>query len=265
MISGLKNLVYHSSGMREYGEKPILSRLRDRWEFQFIFRGGARPTGVECPDFEEEKPRLFVSHPLSPHGWTDERGGMSEVFVVQYLEAPDELAGQVEPAKPIIIDLDAAMLERMSRRREEARRAASAGDVRASMFFQRLLMELTTLALSRSVDQVKRVDVSDKIARAMNWFEENVAGSPTVEEAARAAGVSAAHLRRLFAEARRPSPQAELARLRMDAAKRCLLEGWSQKAVAELLGFSEPSAFARAFRDYEGTPPGAWTRGKRRA
>ncbi|HEY9248255.1 MAG TPA: helix-turn-helix domain-containing protein [Rariglobus sp.] len=67
-----------------------------------------------------------------------------------------------------------------------------------------------------------------------------------------------AHLRRLFAEEGRPSPQAELVRLRMDVAKRCLLDGWTQKAVAELLGFSEPSAFARAFRDFEGMPAGAW-------
>jgi AraC-like DNA-binding protein len=258
MISGLKNLAYISWGVRTYGEKPVLPRLRERWEFQFIFEGKARPTEVECSLPEEGRSRFYVSHPRSPHGWTDEKGGVSEVFVVQYLEVPDELAGQVGPAKPIVVELDEAAVERMVRRGEEARRAVAAGDVQGSLFFQRLLMELTTLALSRAVDQARKVDATDKVARAMNWFEENVAGVPTVEEAARAAGVSAAHLRRLFAEAGRPSPQAELARLRMDAAKRCLRDGWTQKAVAELLGFSEPSAFARAFRDYEGVPPGAW-------
>lgn len=260
MISGLKNLGYLASGVRTYGEQPVLSRVRERWEFQFIFRGRARPTEVECGFSEGSGPRLYVSHPESPHGWTDDRGGISEVFVVQYLEVPDELIGQIKPTKPIVIDLDEAVAERMMRRCEEARRAVAAGDVQASLFFQRLLMELTTVALSRAVDQARKVDATDKVVRAMNWFEENVAGAPTVQDAARAVGLSAAHMRRLFAEAGRPSPQAELARLRMDAAKRCLVEGWEQKAVAELLGFSEPSAFARAFRDYEGVPPGKWVR-----
>ena len=264
MISGLKNLGYLSWGARTYGEKPVFSRLRERWEFQFIFKGRARPTGVECSFSEESGPKLYVSHPQSPHGWEDDRGGVSEVFVVQYLDVPDELAGQIEETKPIIVGLDQVTVERMMRRCEEARRAVAAGGTGASLFFQRLLMELTTLALSGTVERALKTDATDRVARAMNWFEENVAGAPTVEEAARAAGVSAAHLRRLFAEAGRPSPQAELARLRMDAAKRCLADGWTQKAVAELLGFSEPSAFARAFRDHEGVPPGRWRNRVRR-
>lgn len=264
MISGLKNLAYISWGTRTYGEKPVLPRLRDRWEFQFIFEGRALPTEVTLLEMAEDKPRLYVSHPESPHGWTDEKGAISDIFVVQYKDIPDELEGRMEPRRPIVVDLDEAAVDRMRRRCEEAKRAMVAGDVRASLFFQRLLMELTTLALGRGEERASTVDAEDKIARAMNWFEENVAGVPTVEEAAKAAGVSAAHLRRLFAEAGRPSPQAELSRLRMEAAKRCLRDGWTQKAVAEFLGFSEPSAFARAFRDHEGVPPGGWLKKGRR-
>lgn len=264
MISGLRNLAYVSWGARTYGEKPVLARLRDRWEFQFIFEGGARPTEVMYAEPTGEGPRLYVSHPRSPHGWTDKRGAISKIFVVQYKEIPDEMADRLGPESPIVVELDGAVTERMKRRCEEAKRAMTAGDVRASLFFQRLLMELTTLALGRAEERAGAVDAEDKIARAMNWFEENVAGRPTVEEAAKSAGVSAAHLRRLFAEAGRPSPQAELSRLRIAAAKRCLRDGWTQKAVAEFLGFSEPSAFARAFRDHEGVPPGGWAKKGRR-
>lgn len=263
MISGLKNMTYLAAGVRSYGLRPVLGRPRGRWEFQFVWSGRARPTGVECVVCSEEQARLYVSHPDSPHGWTDERDGVSEVFVVQFLEVPDELAGHVRRTKPLIVELEKSVRERMSRRLAEVRRATSAGDVRASLGLQQLLVELTALALSGSVDQAWKAESSDKVARAMNWFEENLAGAPSVEAAARAAGVSAAHLRRLFAEAGRPSPQAELVRLRMDAAKRCLLDGWTQKAVAEFLGFSETGAFARAFRDQGGLPPGAWLRKRR--
>lgn len=261
MLSGLKNLTYLSWGARTYGEKPVLQRRRDRWEFQFIFSGRARPTGVDLPALAAGAgPRLYVSHPASPHGWTDDRLSMSEVFVVQFIDVPDELDKQVSPERPLVVDLDEATVDRMERRCEDAKRAIISAGAKDSLFFQRLLMELATVALSQAKEVAGRMEASDKIARAMNWFEENIAGNPSVADGARAAGVSVAHLRRLFAEAGRPSPQAELVRLRMEAAKRCLSEGWAQKAVAEYLGFSEPSAFARAFRDHEGMPPGEWSR-----
>lgn len=265
MISGLRNLAYLSSGVRSYGARPVLTKPRGRWEFQFIFSGRARPTGVECEVPSGGAARLYVSHPDSPHGWTDESDGVSEVFVIQFFEVPDEMSGHVEPTKPIMVELDSSMKERMMRRLADARRASLIGDVRASLGLQQLLVELTALALSGLVDQAWKAGSSDRVARAMNWFEENLAGTPSVTGAARAAGVSVAHLRRLFAEAGRPSPQTELVRLRMDAAQRCLIEGWTQKAVADFLGFSEPGAFARAFRDWVGLPPGQWLARRRQS
>jgi AraC-like DNA-binding protein len=101
------------------------------------------------------------------------------------------------------------------------------------------------------------------VSRALHWFQENLGHSPSVDEAARAVGVSSAHLRRLFAVAGYPAPKAELARLQIKAAKRGLQEGWSQKAIAGFLGFSEPSTFSRAFKDICGQPPGAWLKENR--
>jgi hypothetical protein len=43
--------------------------------------------------------------------------------------------------------------------------------------------------------------------------------------------------------------------MRVKTAKRCLFNDWTQKAVAEFLGFGEPSAYACAFCDHEGVPP----------
>jgi AraC-like DNA-binding protein len=147
---------------------------------------------------------------------------------------------------------------------QRIRECASTNDTLSSLFLLRCLFELSELALMHTAKLTLPTDPLDKVSRAIHWFEENLARSPSVEEAARSVGVSAAHLRRLFAEAKRPSPKNELARLQIEAAQRGLLEGWTQKAIASFLGFSENSTFARAFRNICGLPPGTWLKQRQR-
>lgn len=260
MNGGLANLAYLASGVRNYGLKPVLGGPRGRWEFQFILSGNARPSRVESPVVKVKRPRLYVSHPQLPHGWIDQRDGVSEVLVLQFLEIPDELASCIDSTKPLVVMPTAGDVSRVVRDAGLLAAGASGGDARVSLRCRRLLADLCLLALGGDVVVSGRNNAVNRVDWAMHWFEENLTGNPTVENAARAAGVSAAHLRRLFAEAGRPSPQAELLRLRMEAAERCLREGRSQKEVAELFGFSEVSAFARAFRIAHGAAPGRWLR-----
>jgi len=259
MISGYKNLRYLAFGKRRYGPQPVLANTRWRWEFEFIFKGRARPTGVNAPTIKRETPRLYVFHPESPHGWTDEPDGISEIFVVQFQEVPDELKECVKPTKPIIIELNESTHQRFYNQLQELKESTAACNASTSLKLQQLLVDLAVLVVSQSsTDPGLRTNPADKVNRALLWFEENLGNHPSVEDAARSVNVSSAHLRRLFAEAGRPSPKMELARLQVKAAQRCLLEGWTQKAVADFLGFSETSTFARAFRDACGQPPGAW-------
>lgn len=258
MISGSKNLRYLSFGTRTYAEKPVIARARGWWEFEFIFNGRARPTGVDSSTPEGDKPRLYIFHPDSPHGWTDDDGGFSEIFVVHFSDVPDELKETIQPTKPIHVELDAANVRRMASRLQEVHNATIADDMLTSLKLHQLLVEMTILALGKKGDAHPPVEPADKVARAIHWLEENIGEGPSVEDAARAVGISAAHLRRLFSKAGIPSPQAELTRLRLAAAKRCLKEGWKQEKIAAFLGFSEASAFARAFRDASGQTPGGW-------
>lgn len=258
MISGYKNLSYLAYGERSYGTQPILGKMREFWEFEFILKGLAHPSGVNTPIVKQERPRLYVSHPNSPHGWTDQRNGISEIFVVQFREVPEELKERIEPTKPLLIDLYEDSLDRLFPQFESIRKCVGKSDALTSLKVLSFLIELTTLVVSQSPNITLRADPADKVSRALHWFEENLGRSPSVEDAARSVGVSAAHLRRLFAEAGTPAPKSELARLQIEAAQHGLLEGWTQKAIAEFLGFSEPSTFARAFKDICGLPPGAW-------
>lgn len=258
MISGSKNLLYIARGVRTYGSKPVAGWPRGRWEFEFILKGRARPTGVQSPIPETAKPYLYISHPDSPHGWTDEQDGYSEIFVVQFQEVPPELAERADPTKPIMIELEESERRRFTARLEEVWESSQTSSAYASLKVQQLLVEMALLAVGRSGSGEQRSVPADKVFRALNWFEENIGENPSVEAAAEAVGVSAAHLRRLFVAAGKRSPQAELTRLRLEAAQRCLLAGWTQEAITQFLGFSEVSAFARAFRHGCGHPPRAW-------
>jgi AraC-like DNA-binding protein len=83
-------------------------------------------------------------------------------------------------------------------------------------------------------------------------------GAVSVESAARVLTVSAAHLRRLLREEGSSFRQIKEDVLR-DEAVACLVHGRETiDALSERLGFSEPSAFRRAFRRWTGSPPSSY-------
>ncbi|MDQ8192874.1 AraC family transcriptional regulator [Coraliomargarita sp. SDUM461004] len=264
MISGHKNLRYFTFGERRYGSQPIFGKKRNMWEFEFILEGYAHPSGVQTPVIADPLPRLYISHPHSEHGWTDDQDSTSEVVVLHFYEVPEELKDRIEPTKPLLIELDQPTLDRFSPMLQSLREQANNADALSSLNMLSILIELCKLALNNISRFTLPSDSLDKVSRTLHWFEENLGRSPSVEDAARSVGVSTAHLRRLFAEANRPSPKSELVRLQIEAAQRGLLEGWTQKAIAAFLGYSEPSTFARAFRDACGQPPGSWLKQRQR-
>jgi AraC-like DNA-binding protein len=77
-----------------------------------------------------------------------------------------------------------------------------------------------------------------------------------VARVAKGLGVSTVHLRRLFLEVHGQSPHAVFQDVRMSTALQWLEEGSLRAAeISDRLGFSEPSAFTRAFRNWHGAPP----------
>jgi len=262
MISGYQNLSYLAYGERRYGTQPILGKMREFWEFEFILKGLAHPSGVNTPIVKQERPLLYVSHPNSPHGWTDKINGISEIFVVQFREVPEELKERIEPTKPLIIEIDKDSFKELIPQFMFIRKNEGKSDAHTSLSLLSFLIDLTKLAVSQLPNTALRTAPVDKVSRAMHWFEENLGRSPSVEDAARAVGTSTAHLRRLFTNAGCPSPKSELTRLQIEAAQRNLLEGWPQKSIANFLGFSDTSTFARAFKEVCNLPPGTWLKRK---
>lgn len=266
MHRGAVNLTYLARGRRNYGLRPVLGgQPRGRWELQWILRGDARPDRPEPGFAAGPAPCLYLSHPDSPHGWTDEPRGESEVFVLQFKEIPAELAARVKPAKTLTLPLLEEERRALTVRLAEVWEMARAGDSRLGLKLDQILVETALLALGRGAPETTRGPLADRVEMALRWLEENLGERPSIADAARAVGVSAAHLRRLFADAGRATPHKELARLRMAAARRCLREGWKLERVAGFLGFSEASAFSRAFSAECGQSPRRWRASERGA
>ncbi len=80
----------------------------------------------------------------------------------------------------------------------------------------------------------------------------------TVEDIAKRLTVSAQHLRRLLRDEGTSFRDIKEEILRDEAIASLVRGGETVEELSERLGFSEPSAFRRAFRRWTGSPPGAY-------
>lgn len=143
---------------------------------------------------------------------------------------------------------------------------------RASFSFSSVLLDAPLLRADTDIDQFIADSpqnffstrdygstVGDQVRRIL---EQGLSGDwPTAEEVAARLSVSADHLRRLLREELTSMTEIREEILR-DAAINSLVAG--KESVEELssrLGFSEASAFRRAFRRWTGIPPGAYRAG----
>ncbi|MCE7082691.1 AraC family transcriptional regulator [Streptomyces sp. ST2-7A] len=83
----------------------------------------------------------------------------------------------------------------------------------------------------------------------------------TLTEAAELLGAHPTHLVRAFTRRVGMPPHAYLVTLRVDLARRLLLEGCPPAEVAVLAGFHDQPHLTRHFRRILGLPPGRWLRG----
>jgi AraC-like DNA-binding protein len=102
---------------------------------------------------------------------------------------------------------------------------------------------------------------AEQVGRALEVYGARMAENPTLGEIAAAAGLSVAHLRRLFHAHMGHSPKEAFDQLRERRILELLTDSdYSLEAIAEATGFSEASALSRAFKKRFGSPPSAMRR-----
>ncbi|MES9995916.1 helix-turn-helix domain-containing protein [Desulfovibrio aminophilus] len=93
------------------------------------------------------------------------------------------------------------------------------------------------------------------VARAREYLAANLAGPVRLDDLARAAGLSAYHLLRVFKKAVGVTPHAWLTQLRVERARHLLLRGVSPAEAALSTGFYDQSHFTNTFRRFMGVTP----------
>jgi AraC-like DNA-binding protein len=97
--------------------------------------------------------------------------------------------------------------------------------------------------------------------RVRKMIERRAVETVTVDDVAKRLNISAQHLRRLLRDEKTTFRQIKEEVLR-DEAIASLVRGLeTAEELSERLGFSEPSAFRRAFRRWTGSPPGSYRSG----
>jgi AraC family transcriptional regulator len=240
----------------------IAPHQRVNWEFYAVVRGSIAPVlpGIEKMPLKSR--HLWLFSPETAHGWRGDGSHKAHIVVFHFGFVPpplDEVAGK---NGYVSVNLTEHEAQRMIEMEEELRGYYQKLTSVGLLHFHKALLELSIIALKNVPVQslpAQHDTASARVQAALAWFSEHVAEKPKLEEAARAVHVSASHLRRLFQQVRKQSPQAAFTQIKMDRAMEVLSESEDKlDVVAASCGFSSNVNFCRVFKAHNGFTPDAW-------
>lgn len=253
-------LIYLGRGSRNYVRKPIQVGVRRAWEFQAVLRGEIAPVHREGPG-PLRSGHLWVFPPGYPHGWTGEEKRSAEIVVFHFLFVPAALQSLSRRTRHFEIPLSPLQKKRLKFLADQAGRYWKHPGPGMAVCFEHILMELSLLILESSQNNlVQTFDTArERIDAAIAWYVERMEQSPSLEATAAAAGVSPAHLRRIFHEVLQASPKEVFDQLRFRRAMQLMADPATKlESVGSLCGFASASAFSRAFKAKFGNSPKTW-------
>ena len=237
---------------------------RTNWEFFAVTKGKVTPYFNLQDLATPVASTLWLFPPGYVHGWRGEKGKHCEVAVIHYNSVPHSLAQFVAEHGFLSVRLNTA--ERL----KVARLAASLTPhywqpVRISeIYTEQVLLELSLLLLrdiKTGLEPGATGAATKKVVSAENWLRNHLLTGPAIAQAARAVGISASQLRRLFWSVRKARPQQILHKLKFERAMEMMANSNIKLAnVSAECGFRGASNFCRAFKAYYGTSPAAWRR-----
>lgn len=260
-------LVYLNGGLRRYDQKPILAgKERKFWEFQVVLKGRiARVNRDQPARFRSNT--LWLSRAGSKHGWTGVPGRASEVAVFHFQHVPSPLETLADRYNEIAIGLDKAQIARIRFLFRQARHHLTQPGPGLFLCSDHVLAELSLLvyaSLNKILAGQPHPD-RQKVEDALGWYGARLREAPGLDDVAAAVSCSRAHLRRLFQRCLQISPREAFDHLRFQRALQMLTDTEIKlRGISEACGFSEESAFSRAFKKRFGAPPSEFRSRSRR-
>lgn len=253
-------LHYLGSGTRHYGRRPVAIHQRDVWEFQAVVRGQIAlllPGGAEA----WRRQWLWVFPPHHAHGWQGRAKSAAEVTVFHFPHVPEPLRQQFSHRDFFEMPLSPAQCARLDLLARRARSYWESPAPGMLLCHESILLEISLMVLEFERLPRKRVaqPSSKPIEKSLRWFSRNMKDDPNLDAVAREAGISPAHLRRLFHQTFQTSPKHLFDQLRFQRATQLMADP-AQKLefISEQCGFGSASAFSRAFRNKFGCSPNTW-------
>ncbi len=225
--------------------------------------GDTRRDGVRR---SEEVARLWVFRPASLHGWSAPDHRPSEVAVFHYDTVPTELDTVVGSALWVCLVWSSgrhSLLDRLAARLCAQARLLAPVSTPARIAAQRfrassVLLDTTAtyLDLCTPAPRYDALDPEHLVGRAIAWFEANMHSGVGVGDLAGALSVSPSTLHRSFRRTLHRTATDVLRERRMSRAAWFLRHGRQPVGeVAEMCGYRDQSAFARAAHRYFGMSP----------
>ena len=139
---------------------------------------------------------------------------------------------------------------------ESLRSEAFGAQAMCDTYMMQLLILLGRLSFSEADSRDADGQYDEKIAAVLSYVNENLSGELSVDALAERAYLSRYHFMRLFKAQTGSTVHAYVRQKRLMRAARLIREGMSAARAAEECGFSDYSAFHRAFSDTFGMSPG---------
>ena len=143
-------------------------------------------------------------------------------------------------------------------------RAVQASD---AQLLHPLVFEATTQLIERCSESAVPSSALAKyhpaVTKALALLRERYSDRVSLDDLARAAGLSKFHLARCFRRNCGLAPHAYQKLVRVSEAKRCLEQGQSIKEAALMSGFADQAHFCRTFKNLVGVSPRTWMRAVR--
>ncbi|MES2310423.1 MAG: AraC family transcriptional regulator [Verrucomicrobiota bacterium] len=252
---------YLAYGVRRFGKQPMPIHPRTNWEFFVVLKGACGSTSETSLKPEFKSKNFWIFPPSYPHGWSGDRHSC-EVAVFHFPSVPLPLEKAIPSKGYLERSLSSGEIRQIVQIVHQLMPHYESPHSHSPIHFEKALMELSLLALQNIVPQsIPKLQGNSELKsyKAMVWYLDHLKENPSIRDVAAAVHVSFSHLRRIFWQTQRASPQQVLHRLRIQRATELMAGSYIKlEAVAEACGFSSASNFCRTFREEKGVTPAKW-------
>jgi len=258
--SGLASLPCFGICSHQQAQKPLESHIHPGCMEIVMMIRGFQVYEVGGETFSLSGSDVFVTFPDELHSSASQPESVSEIIWMQVDLSPGRPLFSLDAKKSSLLREALLSLPRLSEGRDSLFRMMkdaffllADGDEFARFRGETLLVcALQQLTVLASHSSGRRPDV---ITGAIQYIHDHIAENISLDEAARACGLSLSRFKTCFKEVTGSTPREYINQVKVRRAQRLLAEGMNVTDAAMAMGFNTPNYFSVVFRKFTGMSP----------